>query len=278
MSSQKRFSRYASTPEKLMRWEKEGRGKGAGADYKPWLTVHDVPSKGLRTRVWSAKTGRIHHLLSMLEYLYFIILESDPDVLDIWEQFPLSLERTKAIAEGLGHYHPWDRSSESLVVMTTDFVYPKIVGGQRVLFARNLKYRRDLKKLRTLQKIEIEREFWREKPDVDYASVTEAEIPRDLIRNLRWLRGSLRPDYLGEVESEVPNIEAFLRPLVIQGTTPLADLTDQADSKFGLEQGSALAVAKWLMAHRLWKTDLGRRISPIAPLLVDSFHYGTAVV
>lgn len=39
-------SRYANTVSSIQRKLKEGRGLGRGKDYKPWLMVHDVPSRG----------------------------------------------------------------------------------------------------------------------------------------------------------------------------------------------------------------------------------------
>jgi hypothetical protein len=30
---------------------KEGRGQGSGANYKPWLRIHEVPSQGLSHRI-----------------------------------------------------------------------------------------------------------------------------------------------------------------------------------------------------------------------------------
>lgn len=31
---------------KIARLQKEGRGLGRGAEYKPWLMIYDLPSKG----------------------------------------------------------------------------------------------------------------------------------------------------------------------------------------------------------------------------------------
>ena len=42
---------------------KEGRGQGSGANYKPWLRIHEVPSQGLSHRIYSFKTKRTHHLM-----------------------------------------------------------------------------------------------------------------------------------------------------------------------------------------------------------------------
>lgn len=38
----------------------EGRGQGERGSYRPWLTIQDVPSLGLASRVLGWKTGREH--------------------------------------------------------------------------------------------------------------------------------------------------------------------------------------------------------------------------
>ena len=45
-----------------LRYLKEGRGQGTGADYKPWIYIHDFPSRGISARIPGRTTGRIHHL------------------------------------------------------------------------------------------------------------------------------------------------------------------------------------------------------------------------
>ncbi|MDU7808318.1 MAG: heteromeric transposase endonuclease subunit TnsA, partial [Serratia marcescens] len=67
---------------------KDGRGQGLGKEYRPWLYVQDVPSDGRSHRVYSHKTGRIHHLLSDLELAAFLVFEWTPNITDIREQFP----------------------------------------------------------------------------------------------------------------------------------------------------------------------------------------------
>src|SRR5437763_1442382 len=84
------------------RRSKEGRGVGTGADYTPYLFIHDVASIGLASRDWGWKTNRVHHFLSRLELKFFYILEWLQHVLDIREQFPLDLDETLAIADRLG--------------------------------------------------------------------------------------------------------------------------------------------------------------------------------
>ena len=42
---------YSWDWNKYYRWLAEGRGQGTLGDYKPWLTVHDLPSLGIVSRV-----------------------------------------------------------------------------------------------------------------------------------------------------------------------------------------------------------------------------------
>ena len=69
---------------------KQGRGRGTHEKYKPWLTVRDVPSLGKSSRDKGWKTGRPHHFLSILELLYYLILEWSQMVTDIREQYYVS--------------------------------------------------------------------------------------------------------------------------------------------------------------------------------------------
>ncbi len=82
-------SKYDWNEAKFERFVKEGRGRGEGKDYKPWLTTQDVPSSGRRTRGSGWKTNRLHHTLSDHETRYLYLLEWADDVVDIREQFPL---------------------------------------------------------------------------------------------------------------------------------------------------------------------------------------------
>lgn len=64
----------------LLKWVKEGRGSGHGSEYRPWLTVRDLPSLGRVHRIFGHKSHRTHHLLSDLELAVFLLLEWLPEV------------------------------------------------------------------------------------------------------------------------------------------------------------------------------------------------------
>lgn len=90
--------RYWNSEAKNTRWIKEGRGQGVGKDYKPWLTIRDVPSDGRSHRVFGHLTQRTHHLFSDIELATFLLLQWHQSTKDIREQFPLDLNVTKTIA------------------------------------------------------------------------------------------------------------------------------------------------------------------------------------
>ena len=95
------------TAKVIRRWIKQGRGKGIYIDYLPWLTIRDVKSRGLRTRILGVTVPRIHHLMSKIELRLFQHMEFRKDVLDIREQFPLfPHDETLAIARELNVVHP----------------------------------------------------------------------------------------------------------------------------------------------------------------------------
>lgn len=153
MDSKKR----KQTETKFARWIKEGRGQGRGRDYKPWLTVRDIPSRGRSHRVRGYKAHRTHHLFSDLELSVFLLLEWHPETTDIREQFPLPLDVTTALAEDAGIRHP--AVSGVMQYMTTDFRVSSS-SPDRPEFALQAKMQADLSDSRTIEKLELERRYW----------------------------------------------------------------------------------------------------------------------
>lgn len=175
-----------------LRFLRNGRGRGDLGDYKPWITTHDFPSKGKVVRILGKKTNRIHHLLSQLEKTYFLILDNDPLVEDIKEQFPLPLDMTQLIAARMGIKHPCVNGFS--YVMTTDFMVKR--GG--TWQAIQIKTSEDAAKDRVKEKFAIEQAYYKT-VGVDWKLLTEQDLPPIVASNYFWLN-------TGEVlESLVPN-------------------------------------------------------------------------
>ena len=260
-------SRAAIDRNAIDRFQKEGRGEGRLQDYKPWLTVRDVPSHGRSSRDKGWKTGRTHHFLSTLELLYYLTLEWSLTVVDIREQFPLlPIDDTLAIADSLGIKHPTHPKTKQPVVLTTDFYISLQNESGAFEHARTVKYAKDLSDRRILEKLEIERRYW-EVRRVDWGIVTEYEIPETLARNVDFLHDAWHlPTRMPE--SSISPVAELLTRLAAQQHRPLNELTAMSDAELNLKGGTSLKVAYYLLASRQWRIDMNVPIDPDQPLAV----------
>lgn len=187
--------RRFKTQADIERYIAQGYGQGQGTEYRPWLRVQDVPSQGRSRKVAGLKVNRNYHLLSDLEFAYFVVLEFSEDVVDIREQYPLlPTSDLQEIAHARSIRYPKFAGTDLPYVLTTDFLITyKAFNGTTQLAARTVKYSDALQPSasleRTLQKLEIERCFWLEQCG-DWGIVTEQSIPAALSENLQWLRQS----------------------------------------------------------------------------------------
>jgi len=165
------------------KWIKEGRGKGRGHEYKPWITVRGLPSLGRSHRVFGHKSQRTHHLLSDLELAVFMILEWHEDTIEIREQFPLRREDTIRLAKISNIAHPSNKGV--LQYMSSDFLVNSS-NKERSKFVLQAKYTDAFGEPRTIEKLELERRYW-EKKGVPFFLVTEQEIPKIVLQNIEWL-------------------------------------------------------------------------------------------
>lgn len=250
--------RYAFDEDKIALFHKEGRGKGRGGDYKPWLTVQDVPSLGRTHRLRGLKTGRQHHLLSDIEWRFFLLFDWADDVEDIREQFPLDRAVTKRIAGEMGVRHPADPSTKVDVVMTTDLVVDVIREGRLVTLARTVKPAAELGKPRILEKLEIERRCWAEQ-GIDWGILTEKEIPMAMATAILWVHGygyldNLSQPYAGYYEEKAALIRRELPNW--PGHLPVGRFYTEMDSRLGMETGVALFLLRYLLATKKIGCDM----------------------
>ncbi|MGO0309639.1 TnsA endonuclease N-terminal domain-containing protein [Endozoicomonas acroporae] len=236
----------------IKRLTKEKRGQGFGMDYKPFLTVRDVPSKGRVHRRPSITHGRIVHLLSDLELAVFLLFDWMPDVVDIREQFPLDPEKTLTISKRTGIKHP--AAKGTLQVMSTDLFVDFDRDGQIVSQAISVKYRDDLEDPRVVEKQELERRYW-EAAAIEWFLFTENEIPVTLIQNIKWLIPHL---YSYELDSNA-QWSTFSRVLKAIETFPenkIAMVMRQLDEQQSQKAGTHLQYLRHLLAQGAFTWDM----------------------
>lgn len=255
---------------------REGRGKGVGREYKPWITVRDIPSKGICSEILGWKTQRIHHLLSKLESKYFFYLEWSSIVIDIREQFPLidekgSCDETLRIAEDIGIKHPTVPATGVKNILTTDFVITLNIKNEIITVARTIKYEKDLSDLRTLEKLEIERLFWK-KRNVDWKIVTEKNVSEILSYNVELVHNYISLKGLDLDYTKVLLIENKLRDELSNNIIGFANLSQKVDKVMGEKPGTSLAVIKYLIANKVWELDMNEKIRTELPIKTIRFN------
>lgn len=258
--------KYDLDEAKISRFLKEGRGAGHGQDYKPWLTIHDVPSLGLASRISGFKTRREHHCLSNLESGFLRFLEWSDSVLDIREQFPLDREVTRMLAGKMGIEHPRDPRTRVDVVMTTDFLVDVRIDGRTKTVAYAIKPAQNLEDRksgqRTIDKLELERRYW-SRDQIPWYLVTDRDLPKQRIRNLAWLHEmrsfehelAPHPDYWKD------RCEQFLGEFQRVRGGSIGDFFVLLENRCRFATGEPLKVLRHLAANKRIVIDLDREFS-----------------
>ena len=239
----------------------EGRGQGTLQDYLPWLTIHDLASVGVVSRVMGRTTGRIHHLLSGLETAFFYILDASELALDIREQYPLlNLEDTLRIAEEMRIRHPRDTVSRYPIVFTSDFVVTT-ANGLKVL---SVKPTSELEKLRVREKLAVEHKYWEEK-GIEWRLVTEKTIDFQKARNLEWINRSW--DFCERVpEGRDPDeiLNAFQYSFE-HGCDSVARIAETIEKHFMLEPGFGITTYQHLLLRKRIHMDMSSPPDLVTP-------------
>lgn len=245
-------SRYTFDEAKIARWTKEGRGSGRGVDYRPWLGVADVSSSGLSHRVDGRTTDRVHHFLSNIEMRLFLVLDWADHIVDIREQFPLDRDETRQIATEMGVKHPSDPTTKIPIVMTTDFVVDTALLADQPYAAYAVKPLEQLGNTRTLEKLEIERIYWRRR-GVKWKITTQKELATPLVNSLVSLHGHRRaeglppPIGLGQVQAEALIISSMRKAKKETISKFCLDLDGRTNAK----PGTMLGILRHLIAIKV---------------------------
>lgn len=264
------------TEKRIDDCQSKGLGTGSGANYMPWIDAHAFSSQGRTRRVWSDKTGRVHHLFSNVEYDIFVASEWSRTVIDIWEQYPLERDITQTIAQKLKIRHPHYVGTQVPTVMTVDFLLTVAGPGGESFVAVNAKRDEEAEDSTSLEKLEIQRTYF-EDMRVPHHLIYHSQLPAQKIKNIKWVRDAQLKQ--GEVEPR-QGLYASLKGSMGReiaasrdDSTTLDRYCSSFDERYGLEPGTGLRVARMLMHERalmvnLESPDLARE--PLETFLMTS--------
>lgn len=139
------------------RREKEHRGEGSGADYKPWIYVREIKSEGTSSEPIDWTNGRTCQLLSQGEKYFWYYLRWDDKVKNIYEQYPLDLASTNEIAVKTG-IEPMQKGTKR---MTTDLYVEYIDGHYEAYSVKDSRSMLEDERKVELQFIEMQ--YWENK-------------------------------------------------------------------------------------------------------------------
>jgi len=170
---------------------RDKRGTGTGANYKPWIHTREISSLGTKSLLVDWKHGRQIHTLSRNETYFYYIQRWDDNVIDINEQFPLDRNKTERIASALSIKHPL-LGHDPAERMTTDFLITKKKGEftKKIAYSVKDKYEQvfgnhensGVKRL--VEKQAIEMSYWK-LLGVDFKIVFgDKDINKMLARNI----------------------------------------------------------------------------------------------
>lgn len=252
------------------RYLTQGLGQGERESYQPWLRVQDVPSRGRSHKVSGSIVDRVYHLFSDLEYACWLQLDFSELVIDIREQFPLlPVSALQAIASSKGIDYPVYLGTDVPYVMTTDFVITvRQPDGSPKLVARTVKPYAEVTSgdslLRTLQKLEIEADFWRAQ-GVDWSCVTQENLPVNLTRNLEWLRKGLPfQQQLHDEQLQTRFISELVRARDFGWT--LGKTLKHISTRLFLQYEDCAQLFRCVVWHKLIVIDLSQPVILTAPL------------
>lgn len=239
------------TEELIAERQKAGRGQGVGRDYTPWLTVQEVSSRGVKSRIPSVKLGRTVHVLSYLERALFLLCEFQQNFFDFNEQLPIPREVTLGAASALRIRHPRYPKTGVPVVMTLDAVLTTTnEHGELHKVAWDVKPHRSLETPRVLSKLSLHRAYCKH-IGIEHRLFTEQSASKSVIHNIDLVRGSL--PRAGEVISQADLFSTYLELLVDEMHSsrvkpPVVDFCRSFDRRRNLEPGSGLRlfyIAVW---------------------------------
>ena len=247
--------------QKLERYLREGRGQGVKENYKPWLTVQDFPSTGRASRILGNKTKRVHHFFSDLETQCFYLWDWDEKVIDIKEHYPL-LELYDVIdTDDINLNSFKDKYTNEPYVLTTTFLLTvRTIEGGIDCLARSVKYKFALEKSTTMEKLELERRYWKAQ-GADWAIITEDDIPKEKAKNIQWFHGVLNEykNYDINENTMVRLCGEFLEH-ANSSNLPIRKLAKDFEVNNSLKDGTGIFIFKYLLAARVVEIDMDKSI------------------
>ena len=151
------------------------------------------------------------------------------------------------------------------IIMTTDFMITKIHKDRREEnIVRTVKYSKDLEKQRTLEKLFIEKEHFKEN-NVDWGIVTDEVIPDVLVNNIKWVHKAYNLDDILIDGITRENLIYFRYELIErlkkEKNKQIKEVIELLEEKYKTPKGTFLYIFRNCIINKMIKVDMNKEIS-----------------
>ena len=223
------------------------------------LKVTTFSSKGRATRIYSNKTKRIHHLQSDIQLNIFLILEWIDSVEDIVENYELIdlMEHLNNI-ENLRIDKFFDNKRSETYKMHTNFLISVRTNDSGLKFvALSTKSKSELERRTVIKKMEIERRYWTDK-NVEFYVLTDGEINKTLVKNIRWVRETLIDEAIRDKEELSLSLYKLLMKNKLETISYVLEKNDYIEE---LREGTSLFLFRYLIGNKKIRINMMEEIN-----------------
>ena len=221
------------------------------------LKVTTFSSKGRATRIYGYKTKRIHHLQSDNQLRFFLLLEWTDLVKNIEENVELKdLEIVIDNVEDLRLDKFSDKETRQLYQLHTNFLVTTKRNNVEEQVAISVKALSEIERRTVIEKMEIERRFWKNK-SIPFYVVTEKEINKQLVDNIKWVRETLIDKSIESKRELAEHLYYFLQE---NKQKKLNDVLAEFDDNVGTKKGTALFIFRYLIGIKEIAVDMAKNI------------------
>lgn len=234
------------------------------------LKISTFSSLGRSSRVYSHKTKQIHHLLSDNQLRFFLLLEWSDKIMDI---------KSNAYMENLEEYLSEEieylrldkfknKENGKIYDLYTSFLINVDKDTHKEDIAISIKNSSNLNVKTTIEKLEIERRYWRAR-GIKFYIITDKEINKVEVDNISWCREALIDKSIKDKNTLALELYDFIRR---DKEEILNDVLNLFDDINDIESGTALFIFRYLIAIKKIEINMKEKIildRPISDIIIS---------
>lgn len=232
------------------------------------LKITTFSSLGRSSRIYSHKTKQIHHLLSDNQLRFFLLLEWSDKVIDIKSNVYMD-NLQQYLGEEIEYLRLdkfMNKENGKIYDLYTSFLINVDKDTHKEDIAISIKNSSNLNTKTTIEKLEIERRYWRAK-GIKFYIITDKEINKIEVDNINWCRETLIDKSIEDKNKLALELYNFIK--MYKGEI-LNDTLHLFDSINDIKTGTALFMFRYLIAIKKIEINMKEKLildKPISDII-----------